>query len=197
MKIFILPIALALFLIQSTSYAMDHGGDSSDAKRLYAGVDAGVGLVDGASNPFIGKAYLGWNFDTTNIFSVELGYFESAVSNASGSILGVPVTGWSKVRGGDLVLLARPLANHGLEHFFIRAGGHYSQVKAGATAFGWGGSASITGTDDGVGWLAGAGFDIPITESISARAAYGFYGAFAGVKGIEANVITGGFQFKF
>ena len=188
MRRIILALILALFTLQPSLYAMHHAGGSSSVSDIYVGVEAGAAFFGGGSNPFIGKAYFGYRED---IFSVEAAYFESAQGNDSNS------TAWAKIRGGDLTFKVAPFANNGFEYFYIHAGGHYSQLKAGATSYTWGGSYTWSGKTDGVGWLAGAGLELPITESISARAGYSYYGALAGVKGLETDIITGGVHIKF
>jgi opacity protein-like surface antigen len=187
--------AFCLALTSTAAYSMHHEGTSAEASSgFYVGVDAGVALVAEGSDPFLGRALFGYSKE---IFALELGYLESAHTTASAAIPGGVAFGSAKVRGGDLSLIVNPFTKYGFEHFYVRAGGHYSQLAVGATAFAWGASASFASNENGVGWLAGAGLDIPLSDAFSIQAGYTHYGAIAGVRDLKVNAITGGLRFNF
>jgi len=179
MRISLISVALVMLLAQSVSYAMHHASEEASTGGLYVSVDAGAAFVTGGSDPFFGRAGVGYS---QGMFSVEAAYFESA--NAwSGSI-------WAYSRGGDFSLILRPFTHSVLKHLYVRAGGHYSRLSAGGTGY-------VTTNWKGVGWLAGTGFDVPINDHISIHAGYSHYGAIGGLKGANTDALMGGFQLKF
>jgi hypothetical protein len=123
-----------LALTSTAAYSMHHEGTSADAA---SGFYAGVALIEGGSDPFLGRALFGYS---KKIFALELGYVESAHTTSSTAIPGGVAFGSAKVRGGDLSLIVNLFTKYGFEHFYVRAGGHYSQLAVGATAYSWGGS---------------------------------------------------------
>lgn len=179
MRTSLITVALVMLLAQSVSYAMHHEGGPSNTGELYLLLDAGVLFEESASNPFFGRAGIGYS---EGMFSAEAAYFES--DNAWNG------NAWAKIRGGDFSLLVRPFKHDVLQHFYVRAGGHYSRV--------WGGGTGYTSVSyKGVGWLAGAGFDMPINDHISIHAGFSHYGAAAGREALNADGAMGGFRLKF
>ena len=171
--------AFCLALTSTAAYSMDHEGTSAEASSgFYVGVDGGVTFEGGGSDPFVGRASLGYR---EGMFSVEAAYFESAKARSGGF--------WAKTRGGDLSLLLRPFTHSVLKHLYVRAGGQYSRLS--------GGTRYVTISYKGVGWLAGTGFDVPITDHVSIHAGYIHYGAVGGLKGANADAVMGGFKLKF
>jgi hypothetical protein len=175
--------AFCLALTSTAAYSMHHEGTSADASSgFYVGVDAGVAVEAGGSDPFLGRASLGYR---EGMFSVEAAYLESANTWGSGSYSGI----WAKTRGGDLSLLLRPFTHSVLKHLYVRAGGQYSRLS--------GGTRSVTISYKGVGWLAGIGFEVPIADHVSIHAGYTHYGAVGGQKDANADAVMGGFRFNF
>ena len=182
MRISLISVALVMLLTQSVSYAMHHASEGASTGGFYVGVDAGTALVAGGSDPFIGRAGVGYS---EGMFSVEAAYFESANSWGSGIYNGI----WAKSRGGDFSLLLRPFTHSALKHLYVRAGGHYSRLS--------GGTRAVTLSWKGVGWLAGAGFEVPINDTISIHAGYSHYGAVGGESDTNTDAVMGGFRLKF
>jgi opacity protein-like surface antigen len=167
--------AFCLALTSTAAYSIDHEGTSAEASSgFYVGVDGGVAFEEGASDPFVGRASLGYR---AGMISVEAAYFESAKARARGV--------WAKTRGGDLSLLLRPFTHSVMKHLYVRAGGQYSRL--------WGRNASWKG----VGWLVGAGFEVPINDHVSIHAGYSHYGAVGGQKDANMDAVMGGFRFNF
>jgi opacity protein-like surface antigen len=172
--------AFCLALTSTAAYSMHHGEAVADkASGFYVGADAGVALVAGGSDPFVGRASLGYS---EGMFSVEAAYFESANTWGSGI--------WAYSRGGDLSLLLRPFTHSVLKHLYVRAGGQYSRLSAGGTGY-------VTTSWKGVGWLAGTGFEVPINDHISIHAGYIHYGAVGGLKDANTDAVMGGLRFNF
>jgi len=175
--------AFCLSLTSTAAYSMHHEGTSAEASSgFYLGVDAGVALVAEGSDPFVGRASLGYR---EGMFSVEAAFVKSANTWGSGSYSGI----WAKTRGGDLSLLLRPFTHSVLKHLYVRAGGQYSRLS--------GGTRYVTISYKGVGWLAGTGFDVPINDQISIHAGYIHYGAVGGLKDANTDAVMGGFKLKF
>ena len=171
--------AFCLSLTSTAAYSMHHEGTSAEASSgFYLGVDAGVALVAEGSDPFVGRASLGYR---EGMFSVEAAFVKSANTWGSGSYSGI----WAKTRGGDLSLLLRPFTHSVMKHLYVRAGGQYSRL--------WDSNASWKG----VGWLVGAGFEVPINDHVSIHAGYSHYGAVGGQKGFNMDAVMGGFRFNF
>jgi hypothetical protein len=51
--------------------------------------------------------------------------------------------------------------------------------------------------ENGVGWLAGAGLNIPLSDAFSIQAGYTHYGAIAGIRNLKVDAVTGVLLFKF
>ena len=195
MRISILPVALAMLLIQSVSYAMHHAEDSStkgsDKAGVYVGASAGIAFLGEGAEPFFGKGYLGFS---DGVIGFEVGYFETAMGRST------ETTAWAKTRGGDLAIVLKPFQHSSsplVESFFLRAGGHYSEVKSGYKYYFWGGPYDITDNYNGIGYLAGAGFDLPVNDTLTARLGYNFYGSLGGRGGQDYSAVSAGIQLNF
>jgi opacity protein-like surface antigen len=99
-----------------------------------------------------------------------------------------------KARGADFSLVVRPFAKYDFEHFFVRGGGHYSEVTLGSSSYG---GVTLGATMSGLGWLAGAGLELPLTEALSIQAAYTHYGSAGGENILKFDAITAGLRFNF
>lgn len=134
----------------------------------------GTANVSQESNGYMGRAFGGTHLDAS--LSLELGYYQTA--SIAQKITGVASNGAAysgstslSLSGWDYSLLLRP--NRALNHkgAFLRLGGHYLTVS---------GSATLTATSaianassySGSGFLWGAGYDMPLKESLDLRLEY-------------------------
>ena len=69
-----------------------------------------------------------------------------------------------------------------------------SEVTLGSYSYGGG---TFGATTSGLGWLAGAGLELPLTEALSIQAAYTHYGSAAGENILKFDAITAGLRFNF
>lgn len=173
-------LALGLFTIYDSS--------TTTAVTLISGLGGSANVNQTTSSSAV-RAFGGVHLDQT--LSLELGYFQTAsvtqnISAVAGN--GSVYTGTATLRfgGWDYSILIRP--HRALSHKgpFLRLGGHYLTV---------GGNVDLTATNtiantssySGSGFFWGAGYDVPIKESLDLRLEYLAYKNIAGRDGTTDN----------
>jgi hypothetical protein len=178
----------------------------AQAQGLYVGADVGYARTEAASESAqrlanaarstvtynegvaVGRIFGGYRL--APIAAVEVGGFYS--SDLEFDIAGQqnPVVTLA-TRGVDFSVLFNTAGAGLLDNFFIRAGGHYSSAETEVP------QANFSRTQDGGGYLVGAGYDASFGGGFSVRLGYTRYGQLAGADDFDADYFSAGIKYSF
>ena len=178
----------------------------AQAQGLYVGADVGYARTDAAKEGAqilanaaqstvtyhdgvaVGRIFGGYRL--APIAAVEVGGFYS--SDLEYDIAGAqnPVATLG-TRGVDFSVLFNTSGAGILDNFFLRAGGHYSYAEIEAP------NANLSTTQDGGGYLVGAGYDANFGGGFSVRLGYTRYGQLAGADDFDADYFSAGIKYSF
>ena len=173
-------IALGLFIISDST--------ANTSASLISAL-GGTVSVSQETNGYTGRLFGGAHLD--HVLSFELGYHQTAsvaqtisgVASNNGAYTGSASLG---INGWDYSILIRTHRANNHQGPFLRLGGHHltvgGNVKITATS-----SLANTTTYEGSGFLWGAGYDLPIKDSLNIRAEYLGYKNIAGKDGNTDN----------
>lgn len=138
-----------------------------------------------------GRIFAGYKI--VEYVDVELGYTQTSTINMNytgRSSGGVAYSGNANlnVNGVDYSVLLRPSITSGFNGLFLRVGGTYlSSNQTASLAASNGAFASSTLNKSGSGYIAGFGYDLPISKDFDFRASYNYLGNVAGISNNYAN----------
>lgn len=207
MRLVLVPFGLALSALV-TPLAWAQSGNP--ASPYYAGLALGVFTLNdstadtaaaltytlgGTANvtqdtsSYAGRAFGGYHLDPS--VSVEMGYYQTVsvtqqVAGVASNSMGYSGTTSLNISGVDYSVLLRPRRSIDHKGIFLRLGGHYLTVRGSATLSA--SKALASGNSySGNGFFWGAGYDMPIKDSLNLRLEYTGYKSIAGKDGTSDN----------
>ena len=144
----------------------------------------GTFSLDMKTSAASGRIFAGYNVHEQ--VALELGFLktQNMRSNFTGTEshqISFSGSGTRKLSGIDYSVLLRPSQESGMHRFYGRLGGSYLQDDRSATVHaGTHSSYSVRASEKGTGWLAGIGYEHPVSSNLSIRAEYSHYGRIAG-----------------
>jgi len=142
----------------------------------------------------LGRVFGGYDFD--KIFGFEIGAFASGNAANNYAFSGTTVTAKEeyKVTGFDGALRIK-FQDTGL---FAKIGAHSSTVSAGASVSINGATyAAANSSKSGTGYLAGLGYETPLSNDLFYRVTAYYYNALGGLSDANASLVTVGIVKKF
>jgi hypothetical protein len=197
-------IALMISLIAMPTFAQAKEGKARfglDAGYAYADIKAeetcrDIGAVTSVSctwdnaTPTL-RAFVDYGIQKN--LAVELGYFVTDSLDATYTVSGASAAESSKAQGFDLSLVYKQNDDQG---FFVKGGVHRAKVdgeaslRIGSTTYSLG-----SGSETGISWLAGLGYEGKINDTTSWRAGLSYYNDLGNVSGADATLVYVGVVF--
>ena len=196
-------ITLIISLILMTNFAVAQEG------KLRFGVDAGYAYTDikaeetcreiatvatvsckwDNATPTL-RAYVDYGLQKN--LAVEFGYFITDSLDATYTVSGASASESYKAKGVDLSLVYKQKDDEG---FFAKGGLHRATLDGAASIRIGGTTYSASGSETGISWLAGFGYEGKINQTTSWRAGFSYYNNLGNVSGADAKLVYLGLVF--
>ena len=200
-------VTAALMVASSSSFAaggyagfdigwaiQDQEDDARELAQYLANASSNTVNYTYDNGTFVGRLYGGWKGDSNLGF--ELGYFQSGdlSANFRGTYSGSPASVSTDISASGFDMSGLYWVD---DNIHLKAGLHQSEIEATVSLAAFGGTGTASASEDGMGWLVGAGYDSEINKDLSWRASWTYYAKLGGESDSDAHVFSVGLNTKF